>query len=110
MTYAEAVKRAEWWHKRYSEGIAALGGEPFPVDTEAIAVLRRAEPVIAAVEGAALVEDDGSWRLLADEVDWDGPILRAALAYREAVDDPDMKPYYDFSKGKRGALVKKEKP
>lgn len=83
MTYAEAVKRAEWWHKRYSEGIAALGGEPFPVDTEAIAVLRRAEPVIAAVEGAALVEDGGSWRLLADEVDWDGPILRAALAYRE---------------------------
>ena len=93
MTYAEAVKRAEWWHSRYTEKLNELGGEPLAEDTEALSVLRRAEPVMAAVEELLEVadlrgdtdlphpaDDPKLWTARMQSA-WDD--LRAALEFKE---------------------------
>lgn len=72
MTYAEAVKQME--------DLSAIYGDLRGDDSEAIAVLRRAEPVIGEIEGAAIFMN-GEILCLAYSSEQD--ILRKCLTYKK---------------------------
>jgi hypothetical protein len=82
MTYAEAVKRIERWKRRYdiSEEPEAQDewSQNWREDDKALAVLRRAEPLLDAAMNLEMMEycPDNSDSLTA--------LMKAALAYWEA--------------------------
>lgn len=78
MTYAEAVRRVQGMVS------ASAGTAMYEGDAQALAVLHRAEPVMSAVEGAALPEPNKPqfWACFQWETEEDD-ILRASLAFKE---------------------------